>query len=90
MSNALPIIDVSSFAAGAPRTAESDAVAESIDRACRETGFLLIAGHGIAHDTRSAMFEQMARFFSLLQVKFMTKKIILEIMSFLRVLSYEC
>ena len=43
---------------------ERDAAAEAIDRACRETGFILVAGHGIAHETRSAMFEQMARFFN--------------------------
>lgn len=65
MSNALPVIDVSGFAPGAPASRETDAVAEAIDRACQETGFLLIAGHGISHETRSAMFEQMARFFSL-------------------------
>jgi isopenicillin N synthase-like dioxygenase len=65
MSSTLPIIDVSSFGPGASRTPESDAIAESIDRACCETGFLLIAGHGIRPETRAAMFEQMERFFAL-------------------------
>ena len=65
MSDTIPTIDVSSFALGAERTAESDAIAAAIDRACRETGFLLIAGHGIARSTRSAMFEQLERFFAL-------------------------
>jgi isopenicillin N synthase-like dioxygenase len=65
MEYGLPVIDVSSFAPGAGASAASDEVATAIDRACRETGFLLIAGHGIARDTRDAMFDQIRRFFAL-------------------------
>jgi isopenicillin N synthase-like dioxygenase len=66
MRNDLPVIDVSSFALDVPRgSAAADAAAAAIDLACRETGFVLIAGHGIAPSTRAAMFEQIERFFAL-------------------------
>lgn len=66
MGEQLPTIDVSGFASGgSPDQQTADAAAATIDRACRETGFLLIAGHGIAASTRAAMFEQIERFFAL-------------------------
>ncbi len=65
MGTSIPVIDVSSFGPGAERTSASDEVAAAIDRACRETGFLLVAGHGISASTRGAMFEQIERFFAL-------------------------
>lgn len=65
MPDELPVIDVSEFGPGSVSTGSSDAQAESFDTACRETGFVLIDGHGVSPDTRAAMFEQMARFFAL-------------------------
>ncbi len=66
MPDQLPVIDVSGFAVGAPPDdPATNVAAAAIDKACRETGFVLIAGHGIAPETRAAMFEQIERFFAL-------------------------
>jgi isopenicillin N synthase-like dioxygenase len=65
MTSSLPIIDVSSFATGTDPATRDAAVGEAIDRACCETGFLLIDGHGVRPETKAAMLEQVRWFFSL-------------------------
>lgn len=66
VQNALPVIDVSPFAADAESSdAARDEVAALIDRTCRETGFFLITGHGIDLSLKDEMFEQARRFFAL-------------------------
>lgn len=42
---AVPVIDIAPFRNGAP--AERQRVAEAVDRACRDIGFLVISGHGV-------------------------------------------
>jgi isopenicillin N synthase-like dioxygenase len=63
---ALPIIDVSgllngSASAGAGASAVAD-VGAKIARACEETGFFLIEGHGVSPELRARIFEENARF----------------------------
>ena len=44
----IPVIDVSALVAEETTDDELADVAAEIDRACRHTGFFLVAGHGIA------------------------------------------
>ena len=44
----VPVIDIAPFRLGG--TAEKQAVAETVDRACRDIGFLVIRGHGVDAD----------------------------------------
>ena len=46
MTLSVPIIDIAPFRSGAGKAE----VAAAVDRACRETGFLVIAGHGVGAD----------------------------------------
>lgn len=64
MSETLPVIDLSPFATDEP-TAEAAAVAADLDRALRETGFVLIEGHGISREAAAEMFAEFRRFFAL-------------------------
>src|SRR5271169_6497279 len=43
--DAVPVIDISGYATGAP--SERRAIARRIDEACRTVGFLTVAGHGV-------------------------------------------
>ena len=62
----LPTIDLSAFASGAPLpSAASGRVASDIDRALRETGFLLVTGHGLGPEVTSEYFDAMRAFFAL-------------------------
>ena len=58
----LPIIDVSELRA---RGHAGRAAAAALDRACRETGFFIVEGHGISSGVREAMFESARRLFAL-------------------------
>ncbi len=61
MADSLPVIDVSPLLAGATGAA---AVAEQIDRECRDTGFFRIAGHGLDLSLLDAMQRHAGDFFS--------------------------
>ncbi len=57
---AVPVIDLAGFRAG-----DRAAVAREIDRACTETGFFCIIGHGIDEGLIAATREAAAHFFAL-------------------------
>ena len=62
----LPIVDIGPFATGLDlRSPAAHDVAETIDRACRELGFLLVTGHGVRDTTKAALLAAMRDFFSL-------------------------
>ena len=61
---AVPIIDVSAFAAGDDRQ-ERLATARAIDTACEQYGFLVVAGHGVPAESIQAMRDVSAAFFAL-------------------------
>lgn len=62
----LPAIDVSCFATGLELPSpEADAVAATIDRTCREIGFLLVRGHGVRDETKQGLLDRMREFFDL-------------------------
>ena len=46
--NAIPTIDMTALRTGTP--AQKREVAQQIDQACRDTGFFLVTGHGVAPD----------------------------------------
>jgi isopenicillin N synthase-like dioxygenase len=62
---ALPVhpIDLSPFVGGTP--ADRAAVAEQVDAACRDTGFLLLTGHGVPVDVADGLLDAWAGFFDL-------------------------
>jgi isopenicillin N synthase-like dioxygenase len=63
MPSSVPLVDLSPWFAG---TAEGRAsVAESIDKALRESGFLLITGHGVPDGLRAGTRRLARRFFAL-------------------------
>ncbi|MGB1824666.1 MAG: isopenicillin N synthase family dioxygenase [Ilumatobacteraceae bacterium] len=66
MPSALPSVDLSPFATGADHgsTAAMEQAA-IIDETCRELGFLLAVGHGIAESTKQALLDAMQGFFAL-------------------------
>ena len=58
----IPVIDLAgSFVPGPAR----DGVAEAIHRACRETGFFYVVGHGVAPELAEAQLAAARRFFAL-------------------------
>ncbi len=57
------MIDISALRDGPP--AERDAVARAIDRACTESGFFFIVGHGIEPGLIARLFAEARRFFAL-------------------------
>lgn len=59
----IPVIDVAPFLAGSER--EKYAVAQAIDQACREFGFLTIVGHGVSDDLVQATRAVAQEFFDL-------------------------
>lgn len=61
----IPIIDISTF-----RNGDADAraaVAEQVDRACRDIGFIILKGHGISRDVFSRVHDMAEAFFNLPQ-----------------------
>lgn len=61
----IPTIDVSCLATGLDHTSEAArAVGAQIDAACREIGFLLVAGHGIRPQTKANLLAHMRAFFA--------------------------
>ncbi len=62
----IPDIDLAPFATGAPLpNPEAVATAAEVDHALRETGFLLVRGHGVDPSTKERFFEAMRDFFAL-------------------------
>ncbi len=62
----LTAIDLTPFASGTPLPhPDAEAVAEAVDRALRETGFLLVRGHGVPAEVKETYFEAMRTFFDL-------------------------
>ncbi len=59
--DAIPTIDIAPFLAG--DAAGKRAVAERVAAACREVGFLVIAGHGIPAETLADTFRRSFAFF---------------------------
>jgi isopenicillin N synthase-like dioxygenase len=65
-TTALASFDLRAFATGrTPPSEEAVATARAIDDTLQSTGFLLVTGHGISDDVRSAYFDAMRRFFAL-------------------------
>ena len=63
MKDALPIIDISGLSS--PDLTERAALAEGLGRACRDTGFFYVTGHGVPAGTMQALFDASRRFFAL-------------------------
>ncbi|MEJ7801524.1 MAG: 2-oxoglutarate and iron-dependent oxygenase domain-containing protein, partial [Ilumatobacter sp.] len=62
----IPTVDLSLFATGATLPSpESHSVAEQIDAALREVGFLLVVGHGLTEEVKADYFDKMREFFAL-------------------------
>jgi len=59
----VPVIDISRFVPGTAE--EKRAIAQQVDRACRDIGFLIIAGHGIDPGLIARMRDVSQRFFDL-------------------------
>jgi isopenicillin N synthase-like dioxygenase len=63
----VPVIDISRYVPGT--AAEKQAIAQEVDRACRDIGFLIIGGHGIDLDLITRMRDMSQRFFDLPQAE---------------------
>jgi isopenicillin N synthase-like dioxygenase len=62
----IPTIDLEPFATGAPLPSpDASRIAEAIDAALRQVGFLLVTGHGVDAAVKDAFFERMRAFFAL-------------------------
>jgi isopenicillin N synthase-like dioxygenase len=59
----VPIIDIAPYHTGAESSKR--AVAAQIGEACRDIGFLIIAGHGVSHELIDAVDEVSRAFFDL-------------------------
>ena len=64
MSFSVPTVDISAYT-GIGTPGDRAAVAEQIDRACREVGFIQIVGHGIPDDVLAGLGSAMDDFFDL-------------------------
>jgi isopenicillin N synthase-like dioxygenase len=59
----IPVLDIGRFLAGEPGA--STALAGEVARTCEDTGFLVVANHGIAPELVANVFAEAARFFAL-------------------------
>ena len=59
----VPTIDISPYLEGGD--ADRDEVARAVDRACRETGFFAIVGHGVPEPTVDGLRREAVDFFAL-------------------------
>jgi isopenicillin N synthase-like dioxygenase len=64
VTGSLPIIDIGCFATGSPCDRTQDEAAAELDRICKETGFFLVTGHGIASDVKADMLAAAREFFA--------------------------
>jgi len=60
---AAPIINLSAFESGSDK--DRRRVGMDVDRICRHTGFITLAGHGVDADVRAHMWDAVRRFFDL-------------------------
>src|SRR5580765_8522312 len=58
----IPVLDIAPYLAGEPGAAAP--LARAIARTCEDTGFLVVAGHGIAPELPAAVFAAAAAFFA--------------------------
>ena len=58
----IPVLDIGPFLSGTPGAAAP--LARAIARTCEDTGFLVVANHGIDPVLPAAVFAQAARFFA--------------------------
>ncbi|GAA4525663.1 isopenicillin N synthase family dioxygenase [Amycolatopsis samaneae] len=63
MPSSVPLVDLAPWFTGTPAGRAS--VAAEIDRALRESGFLLVTGHGVPEELRARTRELARRFFAL-------------------------
>ncbi|MDB5820191.1 MAG: 2OG-Fe(II) oxygenase, partial [Rhizobacter sp.] len=64
----VPLVDIAPFLHGT--LAERDAVAASVDAACRDSGFLMVAGHGVPPELMGRYEAHLTAFFALpLEIK---------------------
>lgn len=63
MPHAIPVIDITALRKGTPD--ERRQTASVLGKACRDTGFFYITGHGVAPETMARMFEASRVFFAL-------------------------
>ncbi len=61
--NDIPIIDLSEARLGSKQAMKEAAF--SIDKACKEVGFFVLTGHGVAKDVIQRAYDGLAEFFSL-------------------------
>ena len=62
----LPIVDLTPFATGTELPNEEAAgTARTVDDALRQTGFLVVRGHGVPDEVKERFFEMMRAFFAL-------------------------
>ena len=61
-SSIVPIINIEPYFSGDERTKQS--IAKELDRACCDTGFFAITGHGIDEDVITRTRETVVEFFS--------------------------
>ena len=62
----LPDIDLAPFATGTPLpNPDAAGIARAVDDALRETGFLVVHGHGVAPEVKERFFEAMHSFFAM-------------------------
>src|SRR5581483_7579132 len=69
----IPVLDIAPFLAGAAGAAAP--LADAIARTCEDTGFLVVAGHGIAPALVEGAFAGAARFFAQDEAKKLALKI---------------
>src|SRR5687767_543061 len=58
----IPVLDIGSYLAGEPGAAAP--LARAIARTCEDTGFLVVANHGIAPELPARVFAAAAEFFA--------------------------
>jgi isopenicillin N synthase-like dioxygenase len=63
--SALPLVDVSALLDPAADDASRARAGSAIDAACRDTGFLLVTGHGVDRALRDELEQMSRQFFSL-------------------------
>ena len=59
----VPLVDIARFASGTQ--AERRQIAASFDAACRDSGFLVLAGHGVPEDVQANLYQSAKAFFEL-------------------------
>ena len=69
----IPVLDIGPYLAGAPGAAAP--LAHAIARTCEDTGFLVVADHGVPPELPARVFAEAARFFALPEERKLALKI---------------